>query len=252
MRRGNRGRPLVLALLALAVPLPALALTDGKPEPAVPAHVEMAVSASLGKCGLAETQIVCQINASWDAVEDADYYTVSVTRPDGSVVDYGETGSPGTSLWVPYVGSGTYSVEVAAWGTPEDDAEPRVIARDHALSTADGRNAQRHPPNGPTLTGDPDADGSEGDHSQAGETPSTGEAPPPPEDGEEAEAPAEAPCEEAELPTSAEGDADTLAAPSAEGTAAADAPADSTAGEAGADGGADTGAVPDPESDPCL
>lgn len=126
-----RRRTILLTMLALLVPLPAFALTeDGGPA----GPVEIAVSASLGGCGLAETQIVCQIDASWSAVEDADYYTLSVTRADGSVVDYGQSAGTGTSMWVPYVGSGTYSVEVVAWGTPAEEAKAQVIARDRATS----------------------------------------------------------------------------------------------------------------------
>lgn len=126
-------RTILLALLALLVPLPAFALNDGPSGDGAPAAIE--VSASLGDCGLADTQIVCQINASWNAVEDADYYSVSVTRADGSVVDYGQSSGTGTSVWVPYVGPGTYSIEVAAWGTPAEESKPHVIVRDEAFST---------------------------------------------------------------------------------------------------------------------
>lgn len=130
----SRRHTLLLTLLALLVPLPAFALNGGGTQPAGP--VEISVSASLGDCGLAETQIVCQINASWSAVEHADYYTLSVTRSDGSVVDYGQSAGTGTSLWVPYVGSGTYSVEVAAWGTPPDADRAHVIARETSVSSS--------------------------------------------------------------------------------------------------------------------
>lgn len=124
-----RRRPLLYTLLALAIPLPAFALEGGGAEaPAGPAA--LSVSASLGECGLAETTIVCRIDASWGSVEGAEYYTVSVTRADGSVVDYGTVGGGGTSLWVPYVGAGTYSVQVAAWGTPPDEDQLQVIAFD--------------------------------------------------------------------------------------------------------------------------
>ena len=152
-----RRRTILLTMLALLVPLPAFALTeDGGPA----GPVEIAVSASLGGCGLAETQIVCQIDASWSAVEDADYYTLSVTRADGSVVDYGQSAGTGTSLWVPYVGSGTYSVEVVAWGTPAEEETAHVLARDRASSeTANARPAM--------ATADDPSPG-EGGHQQAG------------------------------------------------------------------------------------
>jgi hypothetical protein len=120
-----------LALLALAVPPFAL---GGEEPPSGP--VELSVSASLGGCGVVNAAIVCQIDAGWTPLEGADYYTVSVTRPDGSVVDAGEAAGAGRSVFVPYVGPGTYAVEVAAWGTPpgEDDAE--VLVREKTLSTS--------------------------------------------------------------------------------------------------------------------
>ena len=124
-------RTILLALLALAVPLPAFALSGG--ETSEPAGIS--VSASLGDCGLAESRIVCQIDASWNAVEGADYYTVSVVQANGSVTDYGQVSGTGTSLWVPYVGAGTYSVQVSAWGTPPGEEKARVIARDRSTSS---------------------------------------------------------------------------------------------------------------------
>jgi hypothetical protein len=111
--------------------------------------LDLGVSASLGGCGLAETQIVCRIDASWSSAEGADYYTVSVTRPDGSVVDLGQSTGTSRSIYVPYVGPGSYSIEVAAWGTPPDEDDPEVIVREDALSTGSqtlresARGAQR-------------------------------------------------------------------------------------------------------------
>jgi hypothetical protein len=127
----RRRRVLLLALLALAVPPFAL---GGEEPPSGPA--ELSVSASLAGCGLVNTAIVCQIDAGWSPLEGADYYTVSVTRPDGSVVDAGEVAGTGRSVFVPYVGSGTYAVEVAAWGTPPGDDDPEVLVREKALSTS--------------------------------------------------------------------------------------------------------------------
>jgi hypothetical protein len=160
-----RARTIFLAMLALLVPLPAFALNGGSTAgPSGPA--EIAVSVSRGDCGLAETQIVCELSASWSAVEDADYYTISVTRADGSVVDYGQSTGTGTSLWVPYVGAGTYSVQIDAWGTPEDDSKPaEVIARDRAMSTT--TTGERQPA---MADGAGPAQG-EGAHDGAGEQP---------------------------------------------------------------------------------
>jgi hypothetical protein len=147
----RRRRVLVLALLVLAVPPFAL---GGEEPPSGPA--ELSVSASLAGCGLVNTAIVCQIDAGWSALDGADHYTVSVTRPDGSVVDAGEVAGTGRSVFVPYVGPGTYAVEVAAWGTPPGDEEPEVVARGKTLSTssdADDTVTQQPADTGPSAGG---------------------------------------------------------------------------------------------------
>ena len=214
-----RRRTILLTMLALLVPLPAFALTeDGGPA----APVEIAVSASLGGCGLAETQIVCQIDASWSAVEDADYYTLSVTRADGSVVDYGQSAGTGTSLWVPYVGSGTYSVEVVAWGTPAEAETAHVIARDRASSEAANTR--------PAMTAAEDPTPGEGGHQQAGTTPVTDEATgddagasepaPACEEPEPAPEPEPEPIEPAEAPAEDAGGAASAVAPETAGVSA--------------------------------
>ncbi len=107
---------LVAAIAALAVvPLRAFGVVGGDPS-------GLAVSASLGGCSVAGNGIVCEIQASFGGVEDADYYTASVTRADGSVQDVGQVGSGegggSASILVPYVGAGNYSVTVTAYGTP--------------------------------------------------------------------------------------------------------------------------------------
>jgi hypothetical protein len=130
-------RPVLLALLALAAPLPALAVS-GDDAPAGP--TDLAVSTSLGSCGITDSQMVCQLNVSYNALENATSYTASVTRADGSVVDYGSVPAGGTSLWVPYVGAGSYSVTVTAYGSPEEPGEPKEeIATD--VSGAEGAGA---------------------------------------------------------------------------------------------------------------
>jgi hypothetical protein len=130
-----RKRTLGLALIALAVPIPALALDgDGAGGSGSPG---LSVTASLDSCGLADTQVMCKINAGWNSLEGADSYSVSVTSADGSVIDMGETTGQGTSVWVPYAGSGTYSVSVTAYGTPpgeEDDGKPEVLDRSTSTS----------------------------------------------------------------------------------------------------------------------
>ncbi len=92
---------------------------------------------------------MCKIDAGWNALEGADNYSVSVTSADGSVVDQGETSGQGSSVWVPYVGPGTYSVTVTAYGTPpgeEEDGEPEVIARESSMSGGISTEAAKTPP----------------------------------------------------------------------------------------------------------
>ena len=128
-------RVFIYPALALAFPLPALALSADGTEPS-PAGLSVGVS--LDRCGLIETEVVCKLDVAYDEIPDATSYTASVTRPDGSVVDYGEVEGGGTSLWVPYVGSGTYSVEIAAYGYPERPGQrPRLLTQDE--SSAGGR-----------------------------------------------------------------------------------------------------------------
>ncbi len=112
-------RPILLALLALTLPLPALAGSDDAPS----GPAALSVSTTLGSCGVAETDVVCQLNVSFNELENATSYTASVTRADGSVVDYGSVAPGGTSLWVPYVGAGNYSVSITAYGTPDEPGE---------------------------------------------------------------------------------------------------------------------------------
>jgi hypothetical protein len=127
-----RRRAFLFAGLALAIPVPAMALTSGGGESA------LSVEASLARCGVTGPQIVCEIETSFGSVEGAEYYTASVSGPDGGVTDFGRIGGAdggGTSLWVPYVGNGTYSVTVTAWGDAKD-GDPEVI--DRAKASAAG------------------------------------------------------------------------------------------------------------------
>ena len=122
-RRLVRRRRLAgLACLALLAPFPAIALDGGED-----ALASIAVDASLQGCGLMDSRIVCTIDASWSAVDGADRYTATVAAPDGSVTDAGEVGAGGTSIWVPYVGDGTYSVRVSAYGDPDEDGDEQKV-----------------------------------------------------------------------------------------------------------------------------
>jgi hypothetical protein len=122
----RKRRYLLLALVALTVPLPALGVSSGD-------AASLSVSASLDQCGVASTSVVCKFDASYNEVPGADYYTASVTGPDGSVVDYGNVPGGATSLWVPYVGNGTYTISISAWGEPTgNNNKPKPIATDSA------------------------------------------------------------------------------------------------------------------------
>ena len=123
---------LVAAIAAIAVvPLRAFGVVGG-------GSSGLSVSASLAGCGVAgESGIVCQIDVSFTGVDDADYYTATVTRADGSVQDLGTVGSGegggSASVSVPYVGSGNYTVTVSAWGNPDDEkSEPELLERDRS------------------------------------------------------------------------------------------------------------------------
>ncbi|MGH2953526.1 MAG: hypothetical protein ACRDK9_05830 [Solirubrobacterales bacterium] len=143
-------RALICAALALAVPLPAYALASGGEE-AGPAA--LSVGASLSSCGIAQTQVVCVIDVSFDPIPDAHRYRASVTRADGSVIDYGSIVAGGASLPVTYVGAGTYAVRVSAYG--HKDSKPLLLDTDvSSAEPADGdrRGGGRGAP-GPRDTG---------------------------------------------------------------------------------------------------
>jgi hypothetical protein len=151
---GGRRRTLFLALLALAAPLPAFGISDQALEPvtAEPSPAALSVSASLDSCGVLEDGVVCKLDVSYNAIEDAASYSATVTSADGSVADYGSVPAGGTSLWIQYVGSGTYTVRVTAYGEPEqsdsgaDDEKGEVIAVGE--SRPDGNGDPRVAPKG--------------------------------------------------------------------------------------------------------
>jgi hypothetical protein len=131
----RRKRLLLYAVVALAVPVPAFAL--GLTGSSSPAPGSLDAQASLDTCGIFEQQIVCKLDVAFNQVAGADRYAATVTGPDGSVADYGDIGPGGTSLWVPYVGDGTYTVTVQAWGKPPSpDKEPKLLSADKAAATS--------------------------------------------------------------------------------------------------------------------
>ena len=174
-----------LALTILALAWPAFAL--GGSEPA--ASPTLSVSASLGSCGLSSAAIVCEIEASWSSVPGAERYAVTVTRPDGSVIDLGSSGGTGRTLYVAYAGPGNYSIQVEAWGTPPgaEDAEP--LATEEAVPSAPAPKAgarERDTPS-PAETGD------EPEGTDEPEAPAPSEPPEPPEAVEESKAECDVP-----------------------------------------------------------
>jgi hypothetical protein len=127
----------VLELLALAASTPALASADKAMEPADAARgpAALEVSTALDSCGTLEDEVICKLDVSYNALPEAASYSAAVTRADGSVVDYGGVAAGGTSLWVPYVGSGTYSVRVTAYGAPEQPAGDQEVVSTEVTPT---------------------------------------------------------------------------------------------------------------------
>jgi hypothetical protein len=201
----RRLRIIGLSLLALGVP----AFAFGGEQ--APSGGSLSVSASLGGCGLANAAIVCQIDASWSAFEGAEYYTVSVTRADGSVVDVGQGAGTSRSIFVPYVGPGTYSVQVSAWGTPPGEDEAEVLAREKSMSTADAGSAGGGGGDVGTNPAGSPPPGEEGDTGEVAEEPAG-------EDDPATEPPVVEPpvCEEEPPEEPVEPDAEAAAEPGAE------------------------------------
>jgi hypothetical protein len=144
---------LLLAMLALAMP-PAYAISDealnSLTASAAPAAIS--VSTSLDSCGILENGVVCKLDVSFNSIENADTYSATVTRADGSVIDYGTVGPGGTSLWVPYVGAGNYSVKITAYGEPDTPAEVKdghgeVIATGYSDADRNGDDENAGDPN---------------------------------------------------------------------------------------------------------
>jgi len=230
-------RALLLAALALCVPLPALAVGGDKPPSAAPAT--LAVGVALDRCGILEARILCKLDVRFDSVPGASSYTASVTRPDGSVVDLGEIGAGPASAWVAYAGDGTYTVEVSAYGDPEEPGgEPELLGRDRAAAGG---------PDGAVEGAVADERVAEGDSDLAGEDPDD-----PDGGGEGGVAPEPPPCDagataddDAGVGTGGAGEgagpgghADPLAGASAGADGHRDAQAAASAGSADASAGA--------------
>ena len=146
----RKKRTLILALLALTVPLPALAISDQSVDAdAGRAVAAISVSASLDTCGVLAVDIVCKINVSFSPVPGATSYSASVTAADGSVTDHGSVGAEAATLFVPYAGDGGYSVRIVAYGPPTDpteaDDQGEIIATGVSRSPSDDAEAQETP-----------------------------------------------------------------------------------------------------------
>lgn len=191
----RRKRLLLYAALALAVPVPALAVGLANSSAG-----SLDAQASLDSCGLFDQQIICKIDVSYNSVDGADSYTASVTAPTGAVSDFGDVGAGGTSVWVPYVGDGTYTVQVQAWGTPAGPHQKApLVASDKAGTegqSATGATGSVAPDAATGTTGDTGARdttgatgtsgttntvGATGDIGTTGDTGTTDVAPPPPQ-----------------------------------------------------------------------
>jgi hypothetical protein len=75
----------------------------------------IAVQASFGGCEPSGQTYACQINASFTGVSGADYYTASVTGPDGVEQDFGTVPDGSASVWARYSADGAYTIQINAW-----------------------------------------------------------------------------------------------------------------------------------------
>jgi hypothetical protein len=75
----------------------------------------IAVDASLGDCKPGGGGILCRIDASFSGVGGADYYTATVTGPDGAAQELGEIPAGSASVWARYSRDGTYTITISAW-----------------------------------------------------------------------------------------------------------------------------------------
>jgi hypothetical protein len=96
---------LAVAVVAVAISIPAGTASGGS----------IAVNASLGGCEPGGGGVVCNLKASFTEVGGADYYTASVTGPDGARQDLGTVPAGSASLWPRYTADGVYTVTITAW-----------------------------------------------------------------------------------------------------------------------------------------
>lgn len=170
-------RILLGAALCLCVPLPALALTKpdapqpsaGGPSPSAGAPSaagdrsgvaaseeggDLSVSVALDRCGLLATHVLCKLDVSFTLLPGAVRHTATVTRPDGSVAEFGELGPGVGSMWVPYAGDGTYLVEISAYGgANHPKGSATVLERERVAAGTEGDEAGSASAVAPETTG---------------------------------------------------------------------------------------------------
>lgn len=176
-----RRRALLYAALALCVPLPALAALapEGEDAPAA-TPASLAVSVALDGCSAAGSAVACRLAIDYETLPDATTYTASVSRPDGSVVDLGTVGAGSASVWVGYVGDGVYTVEVSAYGDPEQPgAAASLLNREvaEATPTVAPQARERAVPRPAASAPGPDADGAKPGPADAGQALSEPDSP---------------------------------------------------------------------------
>jgi hypothetical protein len=123
-RRAGRGLTRRLALpVALAAVLALFCAL-----PASGAGRTLSVDPSLGMCGRAGDAVWCRIDARFSGIPGADYYTASVTGPDGAASEWGSVsppageGSGSASIWTPANVGGSYTITVSAWSSDSGQA----------------------------------------------------------------------------------------------------------------------------------
>jgi hypothetical protein len=126
--------------LALLMPVGALAVGGGGSE-------GLNIEASLERCGVAGDTVICELDVNFDRIDEGEYYTATVTRPDSTVQSFGSVASGGSDraaaeLWVPYAGNGSYVVEITAWGYDEE-GRPEEITSESGESKASGEGTPK-------------------------------------------------------------------------------------------------------------
>jgi hypothetical protein len=108
----------VSVVVAAALVIAVLLLMQGgaTAQPAGPAP--LSVDVSVNSCGMTYGRMFCRLDVSYGTIPGADRYAASVRRPDGVAFSIGSVAAGGTSVVVPYVGPGRYSVRVLAYGPP--------------------------------------------------------------------------------------------------------------------------------------